>query len=248
MNFYDRYINGEDGRSVYKDIYTLGQQAYSNKYYADVEKTVTETFKRVAYNLDVIFFELKKIEYNFITVTEYNFQKPLLSPLPNTNNLFIKLQEAVKGFGYLPLSLKLFYQIVGSCNFAWDYDTDPDLLWRLADPIQINSLDGIVAEVMDEYWKETMLETIENNDLPHIELAADYLHKDNISGGPAYAIQITKEPSVDSLFLNERHNTTFVNYLRICMENCGFPGITDPKLNNNYHAFFDNVQPLLKKI
>ena len=59
MKFYDRYINGEDGRSVYSDIYDLGQEAFSDKYVDDVQSVLTETFNRIAFNLEIIFLELK---------------------------------------------------------------------------------------------------------------------------------------------------------------------------------------------
>jgi hypothetical protein len=124
------------------------------------------------------------------------------------------------------------------------------MFWEYADPIQINSLDDIVSYVSDGDWKEYMDEVLEddNSQYASIELAADYYHKDNISGGPPYSIQITREPSIDSLFLNEPNETTFINYLRICMENCGFSRITEPEYKNNYKAFFEKVKPQLKKI
>ncbi|MBK7638750.1 MAG: hypothetical protein IPJ22_01470 [Bacteroidetes bacterium] len=88
----------------------------------------------------------------------------------------------------------------------------------------------------------------ENYGIAFLDLAADDLHKDNISGSQGYAIQITKEPSIESNFLNEPNDTTFVNYLRICFENCGFPSITRPDMNNKYQTFFEKIKPQLKPI
>ena len=81
-----------------------------------------------------------------------------------------------------------------------------------------------------------------------LPLSADYLHKDNISGGQPYSLQLTTTPSIDGQFLYEEHNTTFINYLRICFDNCGFSRITNPEYNNDYQKFFDKVQPQLKRI
>jgi len=250
MTFYNRYINGEDGKSVYSDIYNLGQEAFSDKYFDDIQNVLTETFKRVAFNLEIIFSELKNINYAFKTEFRFNFERPLLSPLLDTDQLLIKLDDAVNDFGHIPLSLKLFYKIVGSCNFAWDYETRPEMFWECADPIQINSLDDVFNYVSDGDWREYLSEILEddNSELPFLELAADYLHKDNISGGPPYSIQLTKEPSIDSLFLNEPNETTFINYLRICMENCGFSRITNLEHENDYKDFFAKVKPQLKNI
>ncbi|WP_426667723.1 hypothetical protein ACPPVU_17000 [Mucilaginibacter sp. McL0603] len=250
MTFYNRYINGEDSRSVYSDIYNLGQEAFSDKYFDDVQSLLTETFNRVAFNLQIILSELNNINYAFKTEFRFNFERPLLRPLPDTDELLVKLDNATNDIGRIPLSLKLFYKIVGSCNFAWDYENRPDMFWKCADPIQINSLDDIVDYVSDDGWKEYLNEILEDDhsQLPYLELAADYLHKDNISGGLPYSIQLTKQPSIDSLFLNEPNGTTFINYLRICMENCGFSRITKAEYENDYLEFFTKMKPQLKKI
>jgi hypothetical protein len=55
MTFYDRYINGEDGRAIYSEIYALNTEAFSEKYFSDIHNVVTETFSRVAFNLEIIF-------------------------------------------------------------------------------------------------------------------------------------------------------------------------------------------------
>jgi hypothetical protein len=250
MKFYDRYISGEDGRSVYSDIYDLGQEAFSAKYFDDIQSVLVETFSRVAFNLKIIFEELNDIGYAFKTEFQFNFERPLLKPLSNTDELLIKLDEAVADFGHIPHSLKIFYKIVGACNFGWDYEREPKMFWNCADPIQICSLDGVVSEVLNNDWKDYLNEVLEDDtsQFPYLELAADYLHKDNISGGLPYAIQITKEQTIDSLFLNEPNETTFIDYLRICMENCGFSRITEPKHNNEYQEFFAKVKPKLKMI
>jgi len=250
MDFYNRYINGEDGRSVYNDIYALGQDAFNDKNFDDVQKVMIETFNRVAFNLEIIFSALKSIKYAFKTEFQCSSDKPLLAPLPNTDELLLKLDKATSGFGQVPYSLKLFYKIVGTCNFGWDYENRPELFWEYADPIQITSLDDLVSYVTEGDWKEYLSEELAGNYTPHpyIELAADYYHKDNVSGGLPYSIQITKAPCIDSLFLNEPNGTNFINYLRICMENCGFSRITEPAYENDYQEFFDKVKPQLKKI
>jgi hypothetical protein len=250
MKFFDRYINGEDGRAVYTDIHSLGKDAFTVAHFEDIQNVLIETFNRVAFNLNVIFSELKKLNYAFKSEFQCNLDRPLLAPLPNTHKLLIELEEAVKDFGYIPLSLRLFYEIVGSVDFGWDYENKPELLWSCADPLQINSLDDLVSYVADGDWATYMEEGLDTGDSldAYLEVAADYLHKDNISGGPPYSIQITREPSIDSLFLNEGNETTFIGYLRICMENCGFPGIAKPEFKNDYKAFFERTRPLLKNI
>ncbi|MEQ1799007.1 MAG: hypothetical protein ABL872_13725, partial [Lacibacter sp.] len=209
---------------------------------------LTETFERTSYNLDIIHTELKKINYLFKTKFEYNFQRPLTKPLKNTEQLLIQLDNAVIPFGFLPLSLKMFYRIVGGCNFGWDYDTNENYIWQFADPIQITSLDDMVAEMNDDNHLSYLKESYDEDGFVALDLSADYLHKDNTSGGPAYSLKLTENPSIDSEFLNEEHNTTFINYLRISFDNCGFARIKNQENRNDYQAFFDKVKPQLKLI
>ncbi|MBK8673196.1 MAG: hypothetical protein IPN93_09460 [Bacteroidetes bacterium] len=249
MTLYDKYINGQT-KQVYQEIYELGQEAFLPTNLNEIEKVLTETFERVAFNLDIIYKELIEIGYLFKTNPENNFEKPLHKPLKNTPFLLEKLDIAVKPFGYVPLTLKYFYKIVGGVNFIWDFESNDDYMWKMADPIQISSIDALVETVEEEWWQEDMKQYMddENYGIAFLDLAADDLHKDNISGSQGYAIQITKEPSIESNFLNEPNDTTFVNYLRICFENCGFPSITRPDMNNKYQTFFEKIKPQLKPI
>jgi hypothetical protein len=247
MTLYNRYINGER-EQVYQHIAALDQDAFLPANLPDIEKVLIETFERVSFNLNIIYAELKNINYLFKTDFKYNFQRPLIKPLPDTENLLAKLDTAITPFGFVPLSLKMFYKIVGACNFGWDYETNEAYIWQFADPIQIISLDNLVTEVTDTDGLNEMLEYYEEDGFTSLQLSADYLHKDNTSGGPAYALQLTKKPCIDGSFLNEEHNTTFINYLRICFDNCGFSRIANPENNNDYQSFFDKVKPQLKAI
>jgi hypothetical protein len=247
MILYASYISGQT-KQVYQDILALGQDAFSPTYLPDIDKVLTETFQRVAYNLAIIYAELKNISYLFKTEFKHNFERPLHKPLPDTDVLLSKLDKAVKPYGFVPLSLKYFYKIVGGVNFVWDYDTNDELMWQLADPIQIASLDAVVETVTDKYWHEEMQDIMDEEDISYLELSADELHKDNISGAGPYSLEITRQPSVDGMFLNEPNDTTFINYLRIYFDNCGFPSIRRPDYDNDYQAFFDKVKPQLKQI
>jgi len=234
MNLYQRYLNGET-KAVYDDIYTLGSKAFDDIYRREVEKVMEETFKRVGFNLTIIYNELMNLGYLFKSDFKFNFEKPLHPPLENTEALLEKLELAVKDFGFVPLSLKYFYQLVGGVNFTWDFETNKKLMWDMADPIQVSSLDSLVEVVTNKYWKEDMQQYLDDSDFgcAFLEISADDLHKDNVSGGQPYTVEITRQPAVDARLMNEPNGTTFINYLRICFENCGFPGITRPDTTNN---------------
>lgn len=206
------------------------------------EQALIEIFTSVKYNLDIIYRELLNLDYVFKSEINYNFEKPLSNPLPDVEILLNELDIIVKPFGYVPESLKYFYRIVGSCNFAWDMKKNDEPFRTYADPLQVCALDDLVSYMRNGDWLEIMTE----EGMAYIELSADYYHKDDTSGGMPYSIAITPEPSIDSSFLYEEHDTTFINYLRISMENCGFSRITKEK--NDYQKFFDKVKPQLKQI
>src|ERR1700733_1354633 len=103
MTLYDRYITGQTSQ-VYQDVYALGQDAFLPANLLDIEKVLTETFQRVSYNLEIIYSELKNIDYQFPTEFENNFQRPLVKPLPDTERLLTNLEKAVSPFGFVPLS------------------------------------------------------------------------------------------------------------------------------------------------
>ncbi len=247
MTFLERYQNGET-TEVYKDIDNLGPLAFSENHFVDVEAVVTETMKRVSHNLAAIYDELEKINYNFNRNIQHSFQAPLNKPNANVDKLLTQLEKIVSPFGYIPLSLKSFYQIVGSCNFAWNYETNKIIPWRCSDPIQIVPLEELMKELSTDWWAEEMAEQQDDLGAAYLELSADYLHKDNISGGPAYAAEITRTPSIDSKFLNEEHQTTFINYLRIVFDNCGFGRIDDLESTDTFISFRNKVRPRLKRI
>ena len=240
MTLLEKYKNGEM-KEVYAEIQKVGQDVFMPENFPEVEAVLIETFERVAYNLEVIYSELKNINYVF-------YDRPYHKPLPNTDKLLKKLDKAVKDFGFVPLSLKYFYKIVGGVDFAWNYNKEKIVPWELADPIQISSLDELVSYVTDEDWKEDILDYVDDEEdygYAFLELSADELHKDNVSGGSPYSLKIEEEPTVDSDFVDEPHNTTFIDYLRICFDYCGFPGNPD---NEDYHELVAKVRPKLKQI
>lgn len=207
MTLYERYLNGET-KSVYDDIHLLGNSAFTPAIFEDVENVLIETFKRVAYNLKVIFDELVLLDYPFKTHFTYNFERPLIDPLRNVDDMLFQLETTFKPYGSIPIALKMFYKIVGACNFVADDASEKPAPWHYADPIQILSLDNVVEEMTSEEHIEYLRQLYNDEGCVCIQLSADYLHKDNVSGGPAYAVPVTQQPAIDPLFLNEHHNTT----------------------------------------
>ena len=240
MGLLEKYLQGDTVR-VYEEISGMGSDAFERKNFREVRAVLTETMNRVAYNLDIIHSALRQMNYCFNDKPRYDFERPLLKPQWGAQFQIIKLQKTVQPLGFVPLSLKMFFSIVGSCNFAWDYDTNPDIPWVGADPIQVTPVTDLLGEAKD-------LEPDEDGDPVGLPLSADYYHKDNISGGPAYSIELTTKPQVDSRYLNEEHETSFINYLRIAIENCGFSRAYEIEDLPEFNRYRSKVKPLLKPI
>lgn len=116
-----------------------------------------ETFKRVAFNLDVIHNELRTIGYQFTSDIKYDWQKPILPPDPKAEFLLAELRSRTKNCGHIPLSLEYFYKIVGSCNFCWDWEVNPHIPWEGAAPIDIPPIKDLLEMVYDDYDSEDIL-------------------------------------------------------------------------------------------
>jgi hypothetical protein len=240
MSLLEKYLQGATIH-VYEEIANMGSDAFEKKNLIEVRAVLTETMNRVAYNLDVIYTALREINYCFNENPRYDFEHLLLKPRWGTRFRIKKLEKAVLPLGYVPLSVKMFLSIVGSCNFAWDYNVNPDIPWEGADPLQITPVTDLLGEAKE-------LEPDEDGDPIGLPLSADYYHKDNISGGPAYSVELTTMPKIDSRFLNEEHDTTFVNYLRIAFKNCGFSRAYAVKDLPDFVEYCKKVKPLLKPI
>lgn len=235
-----RYLSGEFEK-VWHEIESANIQQLDVFQADDIRAVLHETFSRVAHNLKIIYKSLNDIGYHFAS------EHPLVTSDNNTDTQLKQLQDAVTPFGYLPESLKYFYKIAGSCDFTWNtYDSSP--IWEYSDPLQVCGLRDLLVYASDGDWSEYMeeLNTEATDFVPYLELSADYYHKDNISGGQAYSIALNPHPSVDSKFLFEEGNTSFVNYLRISISNCGFSRIDKIPRIESLDSFLKTVKPQLK--
>jgi len=238
MDLLEKYLKG-DTLQVYEEIEHMGPVAFERGNFQEVNAVLAETMKRVAHNLDVIHAALKAENYCFKKNPRHDFEYPILKPRWGAKLRVYRLEKAVRAFGHVPLSFKMFYRMVGACNFTWDYETIEEIPWEGADPIEIIPITDLLREVKG----------IEPDDEEAgLPVAGDYLHKDNISGGPMYAVELTQNPQIDSKFLYEGNETTFINYLRIAMDNCGFSRARAVSHLPSYIEYLGKVKPKIKPI
>ncbi len=136
-----------------------------------------------------------------------------------TGDVMARINELESLVGTLPLSLSAWYEIVGSVNFIGTYSAwDLLRLEHGTDPLFVYPLD-VALDMAHTYTDMGVWQAD-----PVLSLAPDEYHKFGVSGAGAYGIRLPCE-AADAPLLLEWHNTTFVNYLRICFRWAGFPGL-----------------------
>jgi hypothetical protein len=144
------------------------------------------------------------------------YKGPLNPPSRDISRRIEKFSSLL-GIRNFPLSIKMFWEIVGDVDFTGYHPLWPPL----SDPLIVFPIESIEADY--PRW----LYQVEAGDveagLYGVPLSPDFYHKNNMSGGEPYRIRVPNF-GIDGTLENERHETTLVNYLRICFRFGGFPG------------------------
>lgn len=126
----------------------------------------------------------------------------------------------------VPPALAAFWRIVGTIDLVpretWDAAFPPGVPEQLtvADPLEI--IDLTTAWYSVEEWQEESAELHAEIAGPlELTIAADYLHKANISGGAPYSVWLP-HAGADPLVRDEPHHLTFTDYLRRAFAGKGF--------------------------
>lgn len=214
-SFLERYQQG-DYKQVWKDLLTLSQQVRQEPTFSDALATARETMTRLRRNLEVLVYRLNE--------KGYQFQNPASILLPPSSDIKEKINYLEQRAGVLPLSLRAFYEVVGSVDLTGGHP-----VWKgceYPDALVIFPIESALNEVEDwEYDKEAYEKAFGSFRVP---LAPDAYLKENVSGGMWYGIALPNL-SADAVVLEEWHRTTLLNYLRICLRWGGFPGLARAK-------------------
>jgi hypothetical protein len=133
-------------------------------------------------------------------------------PTRQTQKHLARLEKIV---GMLPLSLRVFYEVVGAVDWMGRHpQLAPDKCSICPDPLVVFPLEEAIEECQ---------ERMEDEGEAFIAIAPDDLHKADISGGAPYEIAVP-DLCADAELLNEHHRLLFVDYLRLCFRFGGFPG------------------------
>lgn len=218
---FERYRQG-DREQVWSELYSIGDAIRHEPLFSDALAVTRETMIRVSENINELVRRLNSLNYDFGVYpldgsNVVGYKSPYNLPLPNIINKILEC-EAMQGIESLPLSLKVFWEVVGDVDFSGFHPRMP----RFSDPLIVFPVETIDASYPE--WRYA----VDEGDLEAgkflVPLAPDYYHKENVSGGAPYGIFVPNN-AIDGLLDNERHQTTFVNYLRICFRYGGFPGL-----------------------
>jgi hypothetical protein len=217
-----RYCAGEFDQ-VWREI--RSHASLEGEFRGEVMEVADATMRRVAQNADLITERLQAIGWQ-VLLSEY--QDLRTAPKSGDEAIFSRIAE-ISG-APVPPTLLAFWRVIGGINWVWDYNCEgrpPDLGFDLP-PEEHDALcvdaPSVIAYLFDE-WIDQKEEA--GLDLKHqlrIDLAPDYLHKANISGGSPYCIAVPFL-GADPLFSEERHGLPFLDYLRLAFHWAGFPGL-----------------------
>jgi hypothetical protein len=246
--YLERYVAGEY-EPVWAELHALGAAVRAEPLYSDALGVAHETMRRVRYNIETLIPRLEALGYAFgyEWAQGRNFPSGPPDPIfaPPQPNIAEAITELERRAGILPLSLRAFYEVVGSVNFvgeppaAWtDWRAEPDdldALYVYSAKVALEDAETWQEQYDDLHTPEVDLPRTDEEDicdarayfaLPRdcwlVPIAPDEWHKYDISGCGAYEIAIPNL-AADARLLTERHRTTFVNYLRICLRWAGFP-------------------------
>jgi hypothetical protein len=209
MNYLERYQNGEY-EQVWKELQDLEANVRNEPYFTPAQEVARETMRRVRRNCERIISRLQGFGYVFGTFPDGKRRSGRVAPLtPPSEKMQAACDELESEAGPLPLSLVAFWQEVGAVDLVGMHRSWPTGL----DPLVVDPPEGPLAELYDE------------DEETYVSLAPDELHKDNISGGDPYGLELPN-PAADFRFMYEPHDLLFVPYLRLAiLQWGGLPGL-----------------------
>jgi len=212
----ERYVNGEY-ESVWAEVLALGPRASDPAFAADVDALARETMRRALRNVEALKSLLPSIGWRF--------HFPMSGPptdhcvhAPPGTDVHEKITVLETQCGPLPASIRAWWEVVGTVSFMREPVDQLDE--PLPDPLVVAPIESVIAE-FHEWAADPERRRLE----PRFRapLAPDELHKDDISGGAPYELELPSS-AADGVLLNEWHNATFVAYLREAFRWAGVPG------------------------
>jgi hypothetical protein len=185
---------------------------------AEAEQVAALTMERVRRNAHSLTAAL--IAHGWPVTTE----RALPGPAPDVEDRLTHLEQITGA--PVPPTLAAYWRVVGTIDLVprdtWDAPFPAGVPEQLtvADPLEIIDLSAAWFAV--EGWQKQSVKLHPEIAGPlELIIAADYLHKANISGGAPYAVWLPSA-GADPLVRHEEHHLTFTDYLRRAFAGKGF--------------------------
>lgn len=208
----ERYAQGEC-REVWHEL----SECDSADGLPGAAEVLDETMRRVRANLEVVVERLQALGYVFGSYPSGQPVPAYSVPLgePASEELEACIGRIESAAGAVPTSLKAFWRGVGSVNLV-GFKAD----WgEHLDPLVVDGANAAIPDLED--W---LADAAADRGAFLLPIAPDVLHKDDVSGGLPYGFELPCA-SIDGRLEHEWHETTFMDYLRCSILECGgFPG------------------------
>jgi hypothetical protein len=226
-----RYVEGQC-EEVWEELLMRGSDIREKGLGEEAHAVAVETMLRVRENLQLIHQRLVGLGYDFAS-GEHS-----LRPLDEEE--LLALEELERVLGPLPLSLRIFYEVVGTVDFCqstrqliryWDKEEGAPLdLGSLGDqdPLVVMPPDVLLEDCVGfrDALDSGRIESPERG-LVTVMFAPDEFHKADYSGGENYGVALPC-PEID-FFITGMYGIeeTFVRHLRETIAHGGFRGMMD---------------------
>jgi hypothetical protein len=225
-SFLTRYLAG-DSLEVWADLLALGPAVRAPEYAEDAQAVARTTMQRVRHNVEVIHARL--------LLLGYRFQEPEAAVVPPPAATAALLEEIERLVGPLPLSLRMFYEVVGSVDLRQSIDQISRTPWPArASETELSILGDYdplqVFPIQDLHKEACRWQTVAEGAAPHLYFcwAADENHKAHYSGGENYHVWLP-DPAADFCISGYYEiDQYFVAYLRSSCASDGFCETVEP--------------------
>jgi hypothetical protein len=223
LPLFERYAAG-DHDTVWAELVALGDAVRRDPHAADALAVAYETMRRVDLNVTTVVERLGAIGYRFgppagaagrlLSLFRRDRDRPEKAHVPPGPGARAARLRIEKRTGPLPLSIRAFFEVVGSVDLTGQHRSLAPVDGAVAE-------DPLVVHGVSDVWEQ--VDGADEGEADEIILAPDDLHKAGTSGGDPYSMAVP-DPRADGELLNEPHNLLFVAYLRLCFQFGGFPG------------------------
>lgn len=210
---------------------------------ADIRDVAKATMERVKQNADLISGRLRDWGWEALDIGSKDLR---VSPSPSDRAILDEIVE-ITGAA-LPLSLQTFWEIVGGINWVWNYESNaecPDLgvdvPFDEMDPLCVEPPRSLIYQLKEWESGEHHLVTSTPEGFYRLDLAPDYLHKANVSGGGPYGFTLPSNDP-DPVFETEPKDLYFLDYLRWSFKWAGFPRLNEFKNEPQVQEFLSEFR------